>query len=264
MTTTGAVERLVARERAVVLSGLLVLAALCWMYLVSMAADMDRAGAMMLTITPTLWTGTEFVLMFVMWSIMMVAMMLPSATPMILLFAAVNRRQQTRGRVGTPTAVFVGGYVAVWTAFSLGATILQGLLQAAGVLSPMMATTSTWLGGTVLVAAGLYQWTPLKGSCLRHCQSPLQFITRHWRRGTAGAFRMGIDHGAYCLGCCWVLMGLLFVGGVMNLLWIAGLAGFVLLEKVVPSRWIPRSSGLALVVWGASVLVHGATTSAGS
>ncbi len=127
----------------------------------------------------------------------------------------------------------------------------------------MMGTTSTVVGGVMLIGAGLYQWTPLKGSCLRHCQSPLQFITRHWRRGAVGAFRMGIEHGAYCLGCCWVLMGLLFVGGVMNLVWIAGLALFVLLEKVVPGRWIPILSGLALVVWGGIVLTVGGMPPAG-
>ena len=223
-----------------------------------MAADMgEMKGSMddmMLVGRATPWTAAQFWLMFLMWAIMMVGMMLPSAAPMILLFATVNRRQRAQGRAVTPTAVFAAGYVGAWTAFSLGATVLQWGLHRAGLLSPMMATTSTALGGVALVAAGLYQWTPLKGACLRHCQSPLQFISEHWQPGMRGALGMGWAHGVYCLGCCWILMCLLFVGGVMNLLWIAGLAAFVLLEKVLSRRWVPVASGVVLVAWGTLVL----------
>ena len=255
MAIPTSLERVVAQDRGVVVGGLVTLTVLAWVYLFSMAADMAQMGDAMLTASATPWTATEFVLMFLMWSIMMVGMMFPSAAPMILLFAAVNRRRVTRGQVVTPTAVFAGGYTAVWTAFSVVATLLQWLLHRAGLLSPMMVTSSAVLGGAVLIAAGLYQWTPLKSSCLRHCQSPLQFITHHWREGIGGAFRMGAEHGLYCLGCCWFPMCLLFVGGVMNLLWIAGLALFVLLEKLAPNRWVPATSGALLVVWGALVLV---------
>lgn len=264
MSVSSAQQLIITRERLLIMAGLVVLTGLAWLYLISMANDMEQMGEAMMAASAAPWTATEFVLMFIMWSIMMVGMMLPSATPMIWLFVAVNRRQQTRGQAVAPTAVFIGGYLATWTAFSLGATLLQWLLHSAGLLSPMMATTSTLLGGAVLIAAGVYQWTPLKGSCLRHCQSPLQFITRHWRNGTGGAFRMGAEHGVYCLGCCWFLMCLLFIGGVMNLLWIAALAVFVLLEKVAPSRWIPASSGLVLVVWGMLVLAQGAGSAGGS
>jgi predicted metal-binding membrane protein len=195
--------------------------------------------------------------MFLMWAVMMVGLMLPSAAPMILMITMVNRRKQSRGRDITSPGVFAAGYLAVWTAFSLAATLLQWLAQRSGALTPMMATTSAVTGGIVLVAAGVYQWTPLKTRCLRHCQSPLHFISTHWRDGAAGALRMGWWHGLYCLGCCWFLMGLLFVGGIMNLVWIAGLTVFVLVEKLWPARWISATSGLALVVWGAVVILRG-------
>ena len=262
MTDATALENLLKRERAVVLAGLAGTTALAWIYLFRMAAAMDdMSGAVseaMLAARLTPWTPVDLALMFVMWAVMMVAMMLPSAAPMILLFATVNRRQKTRGAVVAPTGLFAAGYVAVWTLFSLGATGLQWTLQRGGLLSPMMATTSSVLGGAVLLTAGVYQWTPLKGACLTHCRSPIHFITQHWQPGRAGAFRMGWDHGLYCLGCCWFLMCLLFVGGVMNLVWIAGLAIFVLLEKVLPLEWVPQVSGAALVVWGLAVLLGSA------
>ena len=252
------------------MAGLAGVTALAWVYLLGMAAAMeDPDGAMedlngmrqmgdaMTMARTTTWTTSDFFVMFLMWAIMMVGMMLPSAAPMILLFALVNRRKEGRGYAATPTTVFTSGYVAAWTAFSLVATASQWMLQRVGLLSPLTMTTGTVIGGSTLVAAGVYQWTPFKSSCLRHCQSPLQFITHHWRDGTRGAFEMGWHHGLYCLGCCWVLMCLLFVGGVMNLLWVAGLAVFVLVEKVWPRRWVPKVSGAVLVVWGAFILTRG-------
>ena len=119
----------------------------------------------------------------------------------------------------------------------------------------MMASTSVWLGGTILIAAGLWQLTPMKTVCLRHCRTPLSFLSGHWKPGHLGAFRMGLEHGAYCVGCCWFLMGLLFVGGIMNLYWIAGLAAYVLIEKTIPfGHWVSRVAGAALVIWGAALL----------
>ena len=185
---------------------------------------------------------------------MMVAMMLPSATPMILLFAMVNRRRQHQSEAVVSPVVFADGYLAAWTVFSLDATAMQYVLHSAGLLSPMMATTNVLIGGVALGAAGLYQWSPLKANCLRQCQSPLHFLTTHWRNGGGGAVQMGWAHGLYCLGCCWFLMCLLLVGGVMNFLRIAGLAVFVLIEKIWPHPWIPRLSGVALIVWSAAVL----------
>jgi predicted metal-binding membrane protein len=224
-----------------------------------MSAQQDRGkamhGAHAAMMAPAVWTPAYAGLMFVMWWIMMVAMMLPSASPMILLFARVQRSQQAKGAPFVPTSVFAAGYLVVWGGFSVLAAGTQWGLERAGLLSAMLSSTSGLFGGILLLAAGLYQLTPLKHACLRHCRSPLQFITHHWRQGIAGALRMGIAHGAFCLGCCWVLMGLLFVGGVMNLYWIIGLAVFVLLEKTIPvGHWLGALTGLGLIVWGGWLL----------
>ncbi len=165
---------------------------------------------------------------------MMVGMMLPRAAPMILLFATINRKRRAGSTQHGPAAVFALGYLLVWIGFSLLATILQNGLQQAALLSRMLASTSAPLGGTLFIAAGLYQWTPLKRVCLDKYRSPLEFILFRWRNGIGGALRMGLEHGTYCLGCCWFLMGLLFVGGVMNLACAAVIILFVLLEKLFP------------------------------
>ena len=147
--------------------------------------------------------------------------------------------------------MFAAGYLLVWGSFSAIATVLQWSLESARLLSPMLETTSRWLGAGILIAAGLWQLTPLKAMCLRHCRTPLGFLIGHWRAGPLGALRMGLEHGAYCLGCCWFLMALLFFGGIMNLYWIAGLAVYVLLEKTVAhGHWLGRIAGVALVAWG--------------
>lgn len=209
--------------------------------------------------TPAAWTPGYAVLMFFMWWAMMVAMMLPSAAPMILLFATVNRKQRDRAAPFVPTSLFAGAYLATWGGFSLMAVGLQWTLQRLAWLSPMMESRRPILGGLLLLAAGLYQLTPIKQVCLRHCRHPITFLTSHWRPGVAGAVRIGFEHGAFCVGCCWFLMGLLFVGGVMNLYWIAGLALFVLLEKTVPAgHWLSYATGVALVGWGTVVLARGA------
>ncbi len=257
MTASGEskLEYVLKRDRMVVLAGLGGVTLLAWGYLALLAAgagDMSEA----MTMAPAgPWSMADFVLMFLMWSVMMVGMMVPSATPMILLFSVVARKSRSQGKPFAPVSAFVAGYVAVWGGFSLGATTLQGILEQWALLSPTMASKSPLLGGLLLIGAGLYQWTPLKNACLKHCRSPLQFITTSWRTGTGGAFRMGVEHGAFCLGCCWVLMGLLFIGGVMNLLWIALIAAFVLVEKVMPrGAQAGRLSGLLLVLAGAYVL----------
>jgi predicted metal-binding membrane protein len=200
------------------------------------------------------WTPGYALLIFLMWAIMMVAMMLPSAAPTILLVAALARNRGIGG--GAPVAgLFSLGYVLVWTGFSLIATALQWWLDSAEILSGEMAVGSAVVAGGVLIAAGIYQWTPLKQACLRHCRSPLAFLLHHWRPGGWGALVNGLRHGVYCLGCCWMLMLLLFVGGLMNLLWIAGLALLVLLEKLLP--WggrMSRIAGIVLLVWGTAAL----------
>jgi predicted metal-binding membrane protein len=208
----------------------------------------------MAAVAPMAWTPRYAVLIFFMWWIMMMAMMLPSAAPMILLFAMINRKQRDHGAPYVPTGIFAAGYLLVWGGFSLVAVAAQWGLERMGLLSAMMVGTSVLLGAGLLIAAGAYQLSPLKHACLRHCRSPLIFISHHWRPGNLGALRMGVEHGAYCTGCCWFLMALLFYGGIMNLYWIVGLAVFVLLEKTIPGgHLLGRITGALLIAWGAAL-----------
>lgn len=251
--STSEFQRLLRRDRVIVVFGLAVTIAISWLYLFQ-GAGMEAAGGMAAAMAPANWSAGYAAIMFVMWAVMMVAMMLPGAIPMILLFTNIARRRQ-RPEAAALTGAFAAGYVVAWGGFSLGAVGVQYLMAEAAVISPMMHTTNVALAGAILIGAGIWQWTPLKDTCLRHCRSPLNFLLRDWRDGASGAFAMGLHHGGYCLGCCWVLMLLLFVGGVMNMLWIAGLALYVLLEKVMPAgRWLGRLAGLLLVVWGGGVL----------
>lgn len=251
-------ERALRHDRVLFISALLIAVVLCWAYLLAGAGVMTgmTGDADEMAMSPSAWTLSHALMMFLMWSIMMVAMMLPGAAPMLLLFATIAGARQTPARRMVVSGTFALGYISVWTAFSLAAVALQFALERAALLSPMMQATSTAMAGTVLVAAGIYQWTPLKHACLRHCRSPLDFVLMHWREGLHGAYAMGLRHGMYCLGCCWMLMLLLFVGGVMNLAWIAGLALLVLVEKLVPAgHWVGRIIGAVLVTWGSVVLL---------
>ena len=259
MIQATALEALLKRDRAIVLAGLAGVSLLAWAYILAAAAEMGGMAApgaalgAAMQIRP--WTGLDFLLTFLMWAVMMVAMMVPGAAPMILLFAAIHRKQRERGHPFAPVSAFVAGYVGVWSTFSLTATLLQWGLEQAALLSPMMVGTSPILGGGLLVVAGLYQWSPLKQACLKHCRSPIHFIVHRRRDGRGGAFVMGLEHGAFCVGCCWFLMGLLFVGGVMNLLWVAAIAVFVLLEKLLPFGPLGgRVTGALLALAGLFVL----------
>lgn len=232
--------------------------ALAWLYLFLAAADMRLSMAGMdraMTMPPK--GAIDLLLLLAMWWVMMVGMMLPSAAPMILTFASVNRNRRARGQSYVPTALFTAGYLLVWGGFSVAATLAQWALERAALLSAMdMTIDSRVLGGCLFLAAGLYQFTPFKQACLRFCWSPLDFVANHWRDGPGGALRMGVTHGLYCLGCCWVLMFLLFVGGVMNLLWVAALSAMVLIEKLVPpERWISQIGGVLLAAYGLGLLV---------
>ena len=230
----------------VVVAALVVITGLSWLYLINMAA-----GMAMMPMGIPVWTPGYFLMMFVMWAVMMAGMMVPSVSPTVLIYAAVARKAEKDNSPVAPTIVFVSGYLFVWALFSLAATIAQFGLDNAALLSPMMVSTSPLLGAVLLIAAGLYQFFPFKASCLRRCRSPVDFIARNWKRGYFGAFSMGIKHGLFCLGCCWVLMLLLFVGGVMNLVWIALITGFVLLEKVLPLGDLGgRVVGIVMIVAG--------------
>lgn len=254
------VAALVARERLLVGAAVGALAGVAWLYLLHLGRDGAMGGAGgngMAAMAPLVrpWGLPDLLAAFAMWAVMMVGMMLPSAAPVMLLFAAVNRKRRSQGGLGVPTAIFGLGYLLVWGAFSLGAALLQGGLQAARLLAPPGAAAGPWLSGPLLVAAGVYQLTPLKRVCLAHCRSPLGFLLSAWRDGAGGALRMGLRHGAYCLGCCWVLMGLLFVVGVMNLLWVAAIAAFVFAEKIAPGGvLIGRIGSVALIAAGVVML----------
>jgi predicted metal-binding membrane protein len=217
----------------------------------------DMAGQPMVPIMDSItgvqhWTTTEFALRVAMWAVMMVAMMVPSAAPMTLLYASVARKADAQHNALASTSLFVTGYLAMWTIFSLVATIAQHALDQAALLSPMMASRSASFGAALLITAGVYQFTPLKNACLRNCRSPAHFLSRYWRAGNVGAFRTGLKLGAYCVGCCWILMGLLFVGGVMNPIWIAAIGVFVLLEKTIPFGEVGgKVAGAAMIVVGA-------------
>lgn len=245
-------------------AALAVIVGLAWGWLLS-GAGMEMSAVAMTAMAgmdgwlmaPAVWTPGYAALIFAMWWVMMVAMMLPSAAPMLLLFARVQRQSHSDTAPWVPVGLFAAGYLLAWGGFSLAATALQWGLESMRWLSPMLQTSSRWLGAGILIAAGLWQLTPLKSACLGHCRSPLSFVMGRWRAGPVGALRMGLEHGAFCLGCCWFLMTLLFFGGVMNLYWIVGLAVFVLLEKTLPlGHWLARVSGIALVAGGLALLIR--------
>jgi predicted metal-binding membrane protein len=262
---TTVLEALLRRDRLILLAALAAVAAIAWIWVVvgagtgmSTVGMTRRSGMPDITgmiMEPAAWTVGYAGLMLAMWWVMMIAMMLPGAVPMLLLFARVNRKERIADRPYVPTGIFAAGYLAAWGGFSAVATALQWALEQLGLLSPMMVATSYWLGGAILVLAGAWQLTPIKSVCLRQCRSPLGFLVQSWKPGRLGAFRMGLEHGAYCLGCCWFLMGLLFFGGIMNLFWIAGLAVYVLLEKTVPlGDWLGRVVGIAAAAGGVLML----------
>ena len=266
-STSSALEQALRRDRAVVVVAILIIAAIAWAYTVYLTgAGMgmgDGMGMSMAMADMRPWTATDFGLMFVMWAVMMVAMMAPSAAPMLLMFAAVNRKRRDLEAPYVPTGIFLAGYAIVWTGFAAAATIGNWGLHQASLLSSMMGVaTSGYLGGALLLAAGVFQWSPLKYSCLKLCRTPMGFLMTSWREGHRGALRMGLEHGAFCLGCCWALMLLLFVLGVMNLVWIAALAAFVLAEKVVPmGERVSKITGVLLVGWGVWAIVTSAMRS---
>jgi len=268
--TDVALAALLRRDRAVVLTCLIILVMIAWGYVLWLAADMDMGGmempefrmipagmGLMMPVTAP-WQKIEFAFVFVMWAVMMIGMMTPSAAPMILIYARVGRQVALGQPPFVASAWFAGGYLLAWVAFSLIATSAQWAIERAGLLSPTMASVSNTFGGLTLIAAGLYQWTPFKDACLRQCQAPLQFIQRHggFRADARGSLALGVRHGAYCVGCCWMLMALLFVVGVMNVLWIALVMIFVLLEKILPTgRLISRISGAGFIAAGVWMMI---------
>jgi predicted metal-binding membrane protein len=264
-----ALETMLRRDRFVVGTALVGLALLAWGYVLWLATDMNMGGMEMtgfrmipaglgiMAPANAPWRAIEFAFVFAMWAVMMVGMMAPSAAPMILMYARVGRQAAAEGNPFAPTGWFAGGYFLTWIGFSLVATVAQWALERTALLDAEMASASSVLGGAILIAAGVYQWTPLKDVCLTQCQTPLLFLMRHggFRQDASGCLLLGLRHGTYCIGCCWVLMALLFVGGVMNVLWIALLALLILLEKLFPfGRWIARASSIAFLAAGVRLL----------
>lgn len=284
MNEARAFERLIERDRAITLAGLIALCALAWFYVVmgaglgmtapemtrltlfphqqatDMAANMPAGmGAMAAAPMPAEWGLVTWALLIAMWWVMMIAMMTPSAAPTILLYARVHRHALAQGQIQdklAPTGAFAAGYILIWLGFSIAAAALHWVLERSEIVSGM-GSQSRWLSGGVLFAAGVYQFSPLKTACLSHCRAPAVFLSRHWRPHALGALRLGAMHGGFCVGCCWMLMALLFVGGAMNLVWIAALSVLVLVEKLMSrGQWVGRGAGLVVIAWGiATILV---------
>jgi predicted metal-binding membrane protein len=263
----GTLESVLRRDRLIVASALSVIAALAWAYVLWLDADMDGmsmsgfrmvpAGIGMMAPAAAPWSVVEFGFVFVMWAVMMVGMMAPSAAPMLLMYARVGRQGKIAGKPLAATGWFAAGYFLAWAGFSLAATLTQWVLEREALLNARMASANMLLGAIVLIAAGVYQWTPLKNACLVQCQTPFGFLMSHggFRSNASGCVQLGLLHGTYCVGCCWVLMALLFVVGVMNVLWIALLALLVLLEKLTPwGRWVARIAGAVCIAVGAWIL----------
>jgi predicted metal-binding membrane protein len=283
MTDLG-LESVLRRDRLITVGALGVIVVLAWAYVVWFASSMqmpvpgvtpegtgmamDMPGMKMdmpgmdMTVpeqevagSPAIapWSAPDFAFVASMWIAMMIGMMTPSAAPMILLYARVARGAAAQGKPFASAAWFAGGYLLAWSGFAVTATVAQWMLEQALLIGPMMGAASRLVGGTILIIAGLYQWTPLKDTCLAQCRAPLDFVQQHggFQRTARGSLRLGIQHGLYCIGCCWALMALLFVGGVMNPLWIAGIVLLVLVEKLVPAaRWLPRTAGVAFIAVG--------------
>jgi predicted metal-binding membrane protein len=248
------IESLLQKDRLLVFSGLAVLTILGWAYMIHMAMNMTGTGMNMTKPCLMHWGMGDILHLFVMWTVMMAAMMLPAATPMIMMFANVNGQRTSGESPLLPTWFFVLGYLAVWTAYSGLATLAQWGLHLSALLTHHMVITSPLLGGLLLLAAGIFQWTPFRDACMSRCRSPLGFLMTEWREGRRGALIMGLKAGLFCVGCCWLLMTLSFVLGVMNMIWMAAITAFMLVEKVIDNKWISRIVGLLLVAWGLWVL----------
>ena len=251
-------ESALRSERTSAAALLVVVPLLAWLWIVALARDMygPMTGASAWMMTPR-WDAAHLTLLWAMWAVMMIAMMLPTASPLVLLYAAAARRSAPQ-TASQQTYALAAGYLSTWTVFSLGATALQRGLSSLLLVSPMMEAASSRVSAVLLLIAGAYQWTPLKHACLRTCQSPLGFLMGRWRGGASGAFRMGLEHGTYCVGCCWALMLLLFAGGVMNIAVIVGLMVWVGFEKLTPYGHLSAQiTGALMLAGGMGMLIVG-------
>ena len=250
-------NRLFSQPRMAVIMALASLVILAWVYLFYLAQDMSAMTMMEMSLSAHMpWTGTDFIMMFIMWTVMMVGMMIPSAIPAILIFDKWSLARKSSGHSYGATGAFTSGYIFAWTGFSLVATLCQGAFDYSGFLDPMMESKNPYLGALLLICAGLYQISSYKDVCLNHCHNPIEFIGKYWKPGDFEAFKLGVRHGFYCIGCCWLIMALLFFFGVMNLIWILILSLFVLLEKlIIFNRWINWAISATLLISGVSLLI---------
>ncbi len=261
----GFVERLVRNDRVIVIIAVITIVALAGIYTITgvgmnmsafdMTAMSKPIGAPMQMGKGANWTATYATLIALMWWVMMIAMMTPSAAPTLLLFTALKHHRKDKQNAVYYSGLLLAGYLIIWAVFSIIATSLQWGLETLDLISAaMMTVSSRLLAGFILLSAGLYQFSELKSACLKHCRSPAYFLSKNNRSGAFGALMMGMHHGVYCLGCCWALMALLFVGGIMNLYWIVGLALYVLAEKTVPFGGLfSRATGVILIFTGTYV-----------
>jgi predicted metal-binding membrane protein len=248
----------VRRDRMIVLSGLAAVIVATTIYTVWMAGQFHKPMdvALMPTGQAAMDHRTGFLTLFVMWTIMQVAMMSPTAVPMILMHGKIERHRHPDRFPYVPVGLFFLGYILLWVAFSLVFALLQVGLQSRSLLSPSLASTSPWLSGGILIAAGLFQFSKLKQACLTQCRSPVTYLMTEWRSGRRGALIMGLKHGLHCVGCCWIMMALLFVAGVMNLFWMAAITAFVLIEKLTArGALFGRVVGVGLILWGVLIIV---------
>ncbi len=249
------------QDKKIVVSGLFTVAAIGWLYMFYMAWAMENVHLIDMWMPPhggvRPWTVWDYFMLFLMWLTMMLAMMTPTAAPMVLMFATVNKQKKLKQQPYAPTFIFLAGYLVAWAIFSIVASAIQWHLHESGLLNPMMNSRSYLMSGGILILAGLYQWTPMKDVCLHQCRTPLGFLMTAWKDGKIGAFKMGLHHGLFCVGCCWALMAVLFAVGVMNILWVILLTIFVLLEKILPisPKLMRTITGFALIIWGSYWLV---------
>lgn len=248
----------IKRDRNIVLVGLAAVIFVATVYTVHMASHFGRPiDVALMHSTHVVQTGrNSFLMLFSMWAVMQVAMMSPTAVPMILMHGKIERHRNPQKLPFFRIGLFFSGYIMLWGVFSLVFALLQMGIQSTALLSPDMASTSPWLSGGILIAAGLFQFSHLKQACLKQCRSPVTYLMTEWRNGSGGALLMGLKHGAHCVGCCWIIMALLFVAGVMNLFWMAAITAFVLIEKLAPNGdYFGRVVGIGLIIWGLSLIL---------
>jgi predicted metal-binding membrane protein len=242
--------RMQSLERGLIAGALVVLSFMAWAYMI---AGSSSPGVSL----PVTGDGLNLLgVNALMWTVMMIAMMVPGATPMIITYTRVHQQRRTAGRATAPTGLFLAGYLAVWTGSGVLAALAQWALHQKALLSSAMGYVDPLAGAAILALAGAFQCSRLKYACLSKCQSPVGFLMKEWREGATGAFTMGVRHGAFCVGCCWALMLLMFVGGVMSLAWMAGLTLYFLIEKLVPwPRQFSRITGVILMAGGVLVAI---------